>query len=146
MRIAVLAVAALAAAVLNAAAPPSASPESGVTRATLPNGLRVVIVSDPLAPVVSTSLNYLIGSAEAPAGFPGMAHAQEHMMFRSSQGLSTFQLADINASMGGDLDADTQDTVTQYYYTVPASDLDLVLRIESIRMRGVLDSDADWGQ
>ena len=146
MRIALLAVAALAAAVLNAAAPQSASSESGVTRATLSNGLRVVIVSDPLAPVVSTSLNYLIGSAEAPAGFPGMAHAQEHMMFRSSQGLSTFQLADINASMGGDLDADTQDTVTQYYYTVPASDLDLVLRIESIRMRDVLDSDADWSQ
>jgi zinc protease len=146
MRIAALAVAALAAVVLNAAAPPPSSSESGVTRATLPNGLRVVIVSDPLAPVVSTSLNYLIGSAEAPQGFPGMAHAQEHMMFRSSEGLSTFQLADINASMGGDLDADTQDTVTQYYYTVPASDLDLVLRIESIRMRGVLNSDAEWAQ
>lgn len=146
MRIAALAVAALAAALLNAAAPPTASQAPDVTRTTLPNGLRVVIVRDPLAPVVSTSLNYLVGSAEAPAGFPGMAHAQEHMLFRSSEGLSTFQLADINASMGGDLDADTQDTVTQYAYTVPASDLDLVLRIESIRMRGALNSQADWSQ
>ena len=146
MRIAALAVAALAAALLNAAAPPTASGTPDVTRATLANGLRVVIVRDPLAPVVSTSLNYLVGSAEAPTGFPGMAHAQEHMMFRSSDGLSTFQLADINASMGGDLNADTQDTVTQYSYTVPASDLDLVLRIESIRMRGALDSQADWSQ
>ncbi len=146
MRLAITVVAALAAALFTAALPSSSTEEAGVTRTTLANGLRVVIVRDPLAPVVTTELNYLVGSAEAPAGFPGMAHAQEHMMFRSSAGLSTFQLADISASMGGDMDADTQDTVTQYFYTVPASDLDLVLHIESIRMHGVLDSDADWAQ
>ncbi len=145
MRIVLFSIAIVAALALGAAAPSSVQ-ESGVTRSTLANGLRVVIVRDPLAPVVSTSLNYLVGASETPSGFPGMAHAQEHMMFRSSEGLSTFQLADIGASMGGGLDADTQDTVTQYAWTVPASDLDLVLKIESIRMRGVLDSDADWSQ
>ena len=146
MRIISLAVAALAAVSLSSAAPSPSATETIVTRATLSNGLRIVIVRDPLAHVVSTVLNYLVGSAEAPAGFPGMAHAQEHMMFRSSAGLSTFQLADISASMGGEMNADTQDTVTQYMYTVPADDLDLVLHIESIRMRGVLDSQAEWAQ
>lgn len=146
MRIVSLAVAALAVALITSAVPSSSAPDTTVTRATLSNGLRVVIVRDPLAHVVSTVLNYLVGSAEAPTGFPGMAHAQEHMMFRSSAGLSTFQLADISASMGGDMNADTQDTVTQYIYSVPADDLDLVLHIESIRMRGVLDSQAEWAQ
>ncbi len=146
MRFAISAVAALAVVLLTAALPSSSSEEVGVTRSTLANGLRVVIIRDPLAPVVSTEVNYLVGSAEAPVGFPGMAHAQEHMMFRSSTGLSTFQLADISASMGGEMDAQTQDTVTQYTYTVPASDLDIVLHIESIRMRGVVDSDAEWAQ
>ncbi|MGH8736559.1 MAG: M16 family metallopeptidase, partial [Burkholderiales bacterium] len=115
-----------------------------VLRATLGNGLRVVIVRNTLAPVVTTEINYLVGSNEAPAGFPGMAHAQEHMMFRGSPGLSQAQLAEISAGIGGDFDADTQQTVTQYFFTVPAQDLDVALHLEAIRMRGVLDEQSDW--
>jgi zinc protease len=115
-----------------------------VVRATLSNGLRVVIVRDPIAPVVTTVMNYLVGSNEAPRGFPGTAHAQEHMMFRGSPGLSANQLAEIAAAMGGMFDADTQQEVTQYFFTVPAEDLDVALHIEAIRMHGVLDSAPLW--
>jgi zinc protease len=125
-----------------------ASPEtkqgSTVVRATLENGLRVVIVPDNLAPVVTTVMNYEVGSNEAPAGFPGMAHAQEHMMFRGSLDLSADQLADISAAMGGRFDADTQQMVTQYFFTVPAEDLDIALHLEAVRMRGVLDTNELW--
>jgi zinc protease len=120
--------------------------EDEVLRATLENGLRVVIVRNRLAPVVTTMINYLVGSNEAPEGFPGMAHAQEHMMFRGSPSLTADQLADIIAAMGGMFDADTQQTVTQYYLTLPAEDLDVALQIEAIRMRGVLDSERLWAQ
>ncbi|WAC09042.1 MAG: pitrilysin family protein [Thermodesulfobacteriota bacterium] len=120
--------------------------ETDVFRSTLDNGLKVVIVRNPLAPVVTTVVNYLVGSDEAPEGFPGMAHAQEHMMFRGCPVLSADQLADITALMGGKFDADTQQTVTQYFFTVPAEDLDVALHIEAIRMRGVLDSERLWQQ
>lgn len=125
---------------------PKKSNSEKVLKHTLKNGMRVVIIRNPLAPVVTTEMNYLVGSNEAPKGFPGMAHAQEHMMFRGSPGLSADQLADITAAMGGDFDADTRQMVTQYYFTVPAEDLDVALHLEAIRMRGVLDTQQLWSK
>jgi zinc protease len=89
-------------------------------------------------------MNYLAGSNDAPPGFPGMAHALEHMMFRGSPDLSADQLTSIAAAMGGDFNAETQQSVTQYFFTVPKQHLDVVLHIEAIRMRNVLSTDALW--
>jgi len=117
-----------------------------VVRETLKNGLRVVIIPNKLAPVVTTEINYLVGSNEAPAGFPGMAHALEHMMFRGNQSLSAAQLANISAAMGGDFNADTQQTVTQYFFTVPSNYLDIALHLESIRMANIFGDPGLWTQ
>ena len=122
------------------------APSLKVARDTLTNGLRVIIVRNPLAPVVTTVINYRVGSDETPPGFPGTAHAQEHMMFRGSPDLDAAQLANITAAIGGEFDADTQQAVTQYFFTTPKQDTEIAWRIESIRMRGVLDSEDLWGQ
>ena len=124
----------------------TAAPEQGVLRATLPNGLRVIIVRNTLAPVVATSVNYLAGSNDAPDGFPGTAHAQEHMMFRGSPGMSADQLANIGSIMGGNFNANTRESLTQYLFTVPSEDLDIALHIEAVRMRDVNDTDKDWNE
>src|SRR6202035_599869 len=138
-----LAIAALA--ILAACSQPEKTREaSNVSRATLDNGLRVVVVRDPLAPVVTVEENYLAGGAEPPPGFPGMAHAQEHMAFRGCANVTGDQIAAINAQLGGFTNADTQQNITQYFNTVPAEYLDLVLRYDAACKQDVQDSQEEW--
>ncbi len=121
-----------------------AADANDVVKATLGNGLRVVIVRNTLAPVVSTDITYLVGSRDDPATVPGMAHAQEHMMFRGTKNLSTGELGTLATALGGAFNASTTDTLTQFEFTVPATDLDAVLHVESDRMRDVLDAQPEW--
>ena len=123
---------------LNAADP------SNVTRATLSNGLQVVIVRNALAPVVTVELNFKVGGDETPPGFPGSAHAEEHMAFRGCTGMTADQTAAIYAQLGGRDNADTQQNITQYFTTVPAADLDVALQAQASCLRGVDDSEEEW--
>ncbi|MEO6967587.1 MAG: pitrilysin family protein [Rhodanobacteraceae bacterium] len=131
---------------MAAVAKPHTQSESqpNVTRATLDNGLRVVIVHDALAPMVTTQITYRAGGYETTKGFPGTAHALEHMMFRDAKGLSGAQLNEMTGKMGGDNNAFTTNDATQYYFVAPASYLDILLHIESARMRGALLTSKDW--
>lgn len=117
-----------------------------VLRTTLPNGLRVVIVPNRLAPVVATHLTYLAGSNDAPAGFPGTAHALEHMMFRGSEGLDRDQAAELGQLLGGAYNANTTETTTNYTFLARNTDLPLVLKSEALRMAGANVTQADWEQ
>ena len=114
------------------------------TRATLPNGMRVVIIRNTLAPVVTVETNFMVGGNETPEGFPGMAHAQEHMAFRGCSGMNADQTAAIYALLGGDDNADTQQNITQYFATLPAADLDVALQAQAACMRGIDDSQEQW--
>jgi zinc protease len=120
--------------------------QTDVTRATLANGLRVVVIRDPLAPVATLQENYLVGANEVPVSSPGLAHAQEHMAFRGCTGLTGDQIAAIYAQLGGLMDAQTQQNTTQYYVTVPTQDLDLAMRIDAACMTEVQDSPQQWAE
>jgi zinc protease len=122
----------------------AASEHANVTRSTLSNGMRVVIIHNALAPVVTVEANFLVGGNETPEGFPGMAHAQEHMAFRGCTGMTADQTAAIYAQLGGQNNADTQQNITQYFATVPAADLDVALQAQATCLRGIDNSQAEW--
>jgi zinc protease len=115
-------------------------------RITLDNGLRAVAIRNPVAHSATVYLNFLAGANETPPGFPGMAHAQEHMAFRGCSGLSANQTAALFAQLGGGGNADTQQNITQYFSTVPAQDLEVALRIYAGCMEGIDDLQSEWEQ
>ena len=131
-----------AAFVFPAAVAAQAAPRVEVTRATLPNGLRIVVLRDRLAPVVTTWLNVDAGSNDE--AFDGLAHAQEHMFYRGSRTLGGPEADQIAGFTGDEDNADTQSEITQYFHLVPAADLDLALHLDASRFAGILDAPRDW--
>lgn len=132
--------------VVSAAAAHAATDQQSVLRAKLDNGLRVVVIRNALAPVATVEMNFQVGGNETPEGFPGMAHAEEHMAFRGCVGMTADQTAAIYAQLGGRNNADTQQNITQYFATVPAADVDVALQAQAACLRGVEDSQAEWDQ
>ncbi len=129
----------------QASAQPSAQPAadaSGAVRATLANGMHVILLPNRLAPVATTIVTYGVGSDDDT--MPGIAHATEHMLFRGTSNLSGGQLADIAARMGAVYNAATTDEYTLYYYKLPSPYVDVALRIEADRMNHAAIRAADW--
>jgi zinc protease len=131
------------------AAPLAASSQDATQTQTpliqqLDNGLTVVVIRNRLSPVVSMYTNYLTGGNDEP--ITGLAHAQEHMMFRGSKTLDASQFSDITAITGGSYNADTQNEITQYFFEMPSQYLDIALNLERSRATGLLDAQKDWDQ
>ena len=105
-----------------------------IERYTLPNGLKVVLSEDHSTPVVALNIWYNVGSRNERPGRTGLAHLFEHMMFQGTQNVSdTGHIAAVER-VGGSLNATTWLDRTNYYDTVPAHRLELILWLESDRM------------
>lgn len=115
-----------------------------MVRTTLDNGLQVIVIADHLAPVASSVVSYAAGGRDTPADLPGLAHATEHMMFQGSHGLSRDQNLALIAALGGAANARTLTDYTQYYATVPAKYVDVLLRMQAIHMAGADMAAKNW--
>ncbi|MGB0720478.1 MAG: M16 family metallopeptidase, partial [Bdellovibrionales bacterium] len=114
----------------------------------LENGLRVIVVPNHRAPVVTQMVWYKVGAADEPFGVSGSAHFLEHLLFRGSKviggdDLPPGEFSKIVRGMGGNDNAFTSLDYTAYFQSVPADALEQVMRMEAGRMRGALFSEAD---
>jgi len=100
----------------------------------LPNGLRVIIAEDHLAPVVAVNLWYDVGSKHEQPGRTGFAHLFEHVMFQGSKHVGKAEHIAIIQAAGGTMNGSTWLDRTNYYETLPAHQLDLALWLEADRM------------
>jgi len=103
----------------------------------LPNGLKVVISEDHIAPVVSVGVYYNVGFRVEPKGRTGFAHLFEHMMFQGSANVKKFEHAKFVEANGGSLNGHTDFDYTNYYQTLPSNRVEMALWLESDRMRSL---------
>ncbi|MGH7198863.1 MAG: insulinase family protein, partial [Candidatus Omnitrophota bacterium] len=66
-----------------------ASFEKRITVKTLANGLTVILMERPEAPVFSFHIQVNAGSAQDPQGASGLAHMFEHMAFKGTDKIGT---------------------------------------------------------
>ncbi len=120
--------------------------QNGVQEYRLDNGLKVLLVENHAAPVVSVNIVYRVGSRNEASGYTGSTHFLEHMLFK---GTPTFnkdkgtQIAQSLMEQGSRFNATTWLDRTNYFETLPSGQLDLALRLEADRMRNSFIADAD---
>ena len=103
----------------------------------LENGLRVVLNPDISRPVVSIAVYYDVGSRNEREGRTGFAHLFEHMMFQGSENVGKAEHFQFIMKAGGTMNGTTSSERTNYFETLPSSQLPLGLWLESDRMRSL---------
>jgi predicted Zn-dependent peptidase len=112
-------------------------PHTAIQQFTLANGLRVVLNEDHSVPVVSVAVYYDVGSRNEREGRTGFAHLFEHMMFQGSENVPKAAHFQYVSNAGGTMNGTTSSERTNYFETLPASQLPLALWLESDRMRSL---------
>jgi len=103
----------------------------------LKNGLRVLLVEDHNAPVVTVAITFDVGSRNERKGRTGFAHLFEHMMFTGSENVGKNEYSLWIDTNGGGNNATTSEDRTLYFATVPSNQLDMILFMEADRMRAL---------
>ncbi len=109
-------------------------PKLDFQSATLPNGIRLILLEDHSTPIVHLEVWYHVGSKDERPGRAGFAHLFEHLMFKGSKNVQPEQHTSMISGVGGTGNAYTTEDVTVFWETVPSQFLPLVLWLEADRM------------
>jgi zinc protease len=116
-----------------------------VRRATLPNGLKVLLLSDRSSPTFSYQTWFNVGSRHEVQGKTGLAHLFEHMMFK---GTTTHPPGEFDALLeeaGAEGEnAFTSNDHTVYIQEMPKGGFDLISSLEADRMVNLVVNDQSF--
>lgn len=102
---------------------------------TLANGLTVVVNRDRTSKLAAVNILYRVGARNEDPARTGFAHLFEHLMFRGTREVPSFDLPVQMAS--GDNNAFTNNDYTDFYITLPRDNVETALWLESDRMEGL---------
>ena len=98
-------------------------PDLPVQRERLDNGLTVLLRELHVAPVAEVQIWAGVGSADEVPGELGLAHFQEHMLFKGTARRGVGEVAGQIEGVGGRINAYTSHDVTVYHATLPSREL-----------------------
>ncbi len=122
---------------------PALAGAAEVTTFRLDNGLEVVVLEDHRAPVVVHMVWYKVGAADEPLGKSGIAHFLEHLLFKGTDDLAAGELSATVSRNGGSDNAFTSWDYTSYFQRIAADRLELMMTMESDRMRDLQMTEDD---
>ena len=99
---------------------------------SLENGLRVIVHEDPTVQIAVLNILYDVGSRDEHPEKTGFAHLFEHLMFGGSKNIPNYD--EPLQKVGGENNAFTNTDITNYYLTVPATNIETGFWLESDRM------------
>jgi len=108
-----------------------------ITEHRLDNGLLILLKQNRVAPIISLSIAYRVGSKHEKPGITGVSHLLEHQMFKGTHKRPTGEFDRLLTSVGADNNAYTWVDKTVYYEVVPADKIELALELEADRMRNL---------
>ena len=101
-------------------------------RFTLANGLRVLVHEDDTTPMAVLNLLYDVGARDEDPEHTGFAHLFEHLMFGGSVNIPDYDQP--LQRVGGENNAFTSNDITNYYITLPSTNIETAFWLESDRM------------
>ena len=103
----------------------------------LDNGLKLVVVENPRAPVVAQMMWYNFGSSVEEPGKSGLAHFMEHLMFKGTKKFPKDYFSNYLAKIGGSENAFTSYDYTAYYQIFPSQNVEKIIQLEADRMKNL---------
>ena len=101
-------------------------------RFTLDNGLRVIVHEDNTTPMAVLNILYDVGARDENPDQTGFAHLFEHLMFGGSVNIPSYD--EPLQRVGGENNAFTSNDITNYYITLPSTNIETAFWLESDRM------------
>ena len=110
----------------------------------LPNGLKVILVEDHKAPLITFQVWYRVGSRNETWGKTGLSHVLEHMMFKGTEKVGPEEFSKIVQENGGNLNAFTSYDYTAYFENLSAGRVTVAIDLESDRMQNLVLRQEDF--
>jgi len=130
--------------VMLVASPVNAKPLNiDVSEFSLDNGMKVVVIPDHRAPVVTHMVWYKVGAADEQSGKSGIAHFLEHLLFKGTKKIAPGEFSKIISRNGGQDNAFTHLDYTGYFQRISKDRLEMVMEMEADRMQNLVLTDKD---